>query len=148
MMDKANTSKWLAHLLGRDSYDVLANTAQPILNSGLSYLQDSALLVLQNNIDAKNDKDIEHEGLLVPQKAFINSYAEPFKKFFMTELIDWGYANQKVFVDSLQWKRIDQTGHLLYNPTTKEILGVSWQNIDREEVKKEFRNGGVLHCLA
>jgi hypothetical protein len=53
----------VAHLLGKDLYDVLANTAQPLLNYGLSYLQDSALLVIQNNIDAENDEDIEHEGL-------------------------------------------------------------------------------------
>jgi hypothetical protein len=134
----------VAHLLGKDSYDVLANTAQPLLNYGLSYLQDSALLVIQNNVDAENDEDIKHKGLLVPRKAFINSYAQPFQKFFMTEPIDRGHAHQKVLVNSMQWKSIEQTGRLVYNPTTREILAVSWQNIDQEEVKKEFRDGGIL----
>jgi hypothetical protein len=83
----------VAHLLGQDSYDVLASTAQPILNYGLSYLQDSALLVIRNNVDAENEEDIEHEGLLVPWKAFINSYAQPFQKFFMTQPIDQGNAH-------------------------------------------------------
>jgi hypothetical protein len=138
----------VAHLLGKYSYDVLANTAQPILNYGLSYLQDSTLLVIQNNIDAEDDKDTEHEGLPVPWKAFINSYAQPFQKFFMTEPIDRGHAHQKVLVDAMQWKSIEQTGRLLYNPTTKEILGVSWQTIDRKEVKKEICNVGVVQFLA
>ena len=44
----------------------------------------------------------------------------------------------------MKWQSIEQTGRLLYNPLTKKILGVSWQNIDREEVQKEFRDGGVV----
>jgi hypothetical protein len=56
----------------------------------------------------------------------------------MTEPIDRGHAHQKVLVDSMQWKSIEQTGRSVYNATTREILGVSWQNIGQEEVKKEF----------
>jgi hypothetical protein len=39
---------------------------------------------------------------------------------------------------------IEQSGSLLYDPTSKEILGVLWQNIDWEEVKKEFRDGRMV----
>jgi hypothetical protein len=84
----------------------------------------------------------------VPRKAFINSYAQPFQKFFMTEPIDQGHAHKKVLVDSMQWKSIEYTGRLLYNPTTKQISGVSWQNIDQEEVKKKFRDGGMTQFSA
>jgi hypothetical protein len=137
----------VAHLLGKDSYDVLCNTAQPILNEGLSYLQDSALLVIRTK--AENDEDIPHqECMLVPRKAFIDSHAAPFKKFFMTEPVDQGDEHQKVLVDSLEWKSIEQSGSLLYDPTTKEISGVSWQNNDREEVKKEFRDGRTVRFSA
>jgi hypothetical protein len=38
--------------------------------------------------------------------------------------------------------------YFLYDPTTKQISGVSWQNIDREKVKKEFLDGGVVRFLA
>jgi hypothetical protein len=38
--------------------------------------------------------------------------------------------------------------YFLYDPTTKQISGVSWQNIDREEVKKEFLDGGGVGFLA
>jgi hypothetical protein len=37
-----------------------------------------------------------------------------------------------------------QSGSLLYDPSAKVISGVSWQNPDREEVKKEFRDGRVV----
>jgi hypothetical protein len=134
----------VAHLLGKDSYHVLCNTAQPILNEGLSYLQGSALLVIRNNVDAENNDDVQQECILVPRKAFINSYATPFQKFFMTEPVDQGDEHQKVLVDSSEWKSIEQSARLLYDPTTKEITGVSWQNINREEVKKEFRDGGSV----
>jgi hypothetical protein len=73
----------------------MCNTAQPILNYGMYYLQDSALLVIRNN----GDDDIEQEGMLVPRKAFTNSYAPPFQQFFMNEPIDRGnHAHQKVLV--------------------------------------------------
>jgi len=94
---------------------VLIKTVQPIINQGLGHLQDSALLVIQNNVDAKKDEDIQHEGLLVPWKAFINLYAQPFQKFFMTELVDQGVANQKVLVDSMEWKSIEQRTNWAFN---------------------------------
>jgi hypothetical protein len=58
----------VSHLLGKDSYDILLSTAQPILDCGFRYLQDSALPVISNNINAK---DTQQECLLVPRKAFI-----------------------------------------------------------------------------
>jgi hypothetical protein len=64
----------VAHLLGKDSYDILLKKAQPILDEGIRHLQDCAL----NNVGAENDEDIQQECLLVPRKAFINSYAQPF----------------------------------------------------------------------
>jgi hypothetical protein len=131
----------VSHLLGKDSYDVLCHTAQPLLNEGLAYLQDSALLIIRNNTDAENPEDIQQECMLVPRKAFINSYAQPFSKFFMSQPIDRGDDNQKVLIDSMSWKTTEQSGGLIYNSTTKLISGVSWQNDDREEVKKEFRDG-------
>jgi hypothetical protein len=112
-----------AYLLGKDSYHVLANTAQPILNYGMRYLQDSALLVIRNNVDAENGEDIQHEGMLVPRKAFVDSYAQPFQKFFMNEPIDLGDEHQKVLLDSMQWRSIEQSGRLLYDPTIKVISG-------------------------
>jgi hypothetical protein len=106
----------------------------------MRYLQDSALLVIRNNVDAENDEDVQHEGMLVPQKAFVNSYAQPFQQLFMNEPIDLGDEHQKVLVDSMQWRSIDQSGRLLYDSTTKVISSVSWQNLDHEEVKKKFRD--------
>jgi hypothetical protein len=91
---------------------------------------------------------MEHKGLLVSCKAVINSYALPFQKFFMSEPIDRGHAQQKVLVDSMQWKCIEQTGRLLLNATNNAITGVSWQNINSEEVRKEFCDGGVVPFLA
>jgi hypothetical protein len=73
----------IAHLLGKDPYAVLCNTAQPILNKGFNFLQDSTLLVILTNV--KNGKDSQQQGLLVPRKAFIDSFAQPFQKFFMTK---------------------------------------------------------------
>ncbi len=89
----------VAHLLGKDSYDILLKTAQPILDKGLRHLQDCALLVIRNNVRAENDEDIQQECLLVPRKAFINSYAQPFQKFFMTDPVDKGNEHQKVLID-------------------------------------------------
>jgi hypothetical protein len=46
----------VSHLLGTDLYDVLCNTAQPILNEGLSHLQGSSLVlvgVVQHNVGAE-----------------------------------------------------------------------------------------------
>jgi hypothetical protein len=134
----------VAHLLGKNLYDILIKTAQAILHKGLRHLQDCALLVIQNNIGAENDEDIQQECLLVPRKAFINSYVQPFQKFFMTDPVDEGNENQKVLVDCLEWKTIEQSGSLLYDPTVKVISGVSWQNPDQEEVKKEFWDGRVV----
>jgi hypothetical protein len=40
---------------------------------------------------------------------------------------------------------IEQSGTLLYNPITEAIYDVScWQNLDQEEVKKDFRDGHVV----
>jgi hypothetical protein len=134
----------VAHLLGKDLYDILIKTAQPILGKGLRQLQDCALLVIRNNVGAENDKDIQQECLLVQRKAFINSCAQPFQKFFMRDPVEKGNKNQKVLVACLEWKTIEQSGSLLYDPTAKVISGVSWQNPYREEVKKEFWDGRVV----
>jgi hypothetical protein len=131
----------VSHLLGKYSYDVLCHTAQPMLNEGFGYLQDSALLVIRNNVDADNAEDMQQECMLVPRKAFVNSFAQPFHKFFMSEPVDLGNENQKVIIDSMEWKSIKQSGSLLYDSTTNLISGVLWQNVDREEVKKKFRDG-------
>jgi hypothetical protein len=48
----------------------------------------------------------------------------------------------------MQWKSIEQRGSLLYDTTTKEILGVLWQSIDQEEVKQEFHDGHSVRFLA
>ncbi len=76
--------------------------------------------------------------MIAPRKAFMNSYAQPFQKFFMMEQIEKGTVHQKVLINSLEWKTIEQSGTLLYNPTAKAISGVSWQNLDWEEVKTKF----------
>jgi hypothetical protein len=73
----------VAHLRGKDSYGILIKMAQPTLDKGLHHLQACALLVILNNVGAENDEDIQQECLLVPKKAFINSYAQPFQKFFI-----------------------------------------------------------------
>jgi hypothetical protein len=86
--------------------------------------------------------------MLVPRKAFINSYAHPFQKFFMAEPVDSDDEHQKVLIDTLAWKSIDQSGSLLYDINTNTISGVTWQNLEREEVKKEFRDGRVVGFLA
>ena len=62
----------------------------------------------------------------------------------MTDPVDKGSEHQKVLVDCLESKTIEQRGSLLYDPTAKVISGVSWQNPDREEVKKEFQDGRVV----
>jgi hypothetical protein len=139
----------VAHLLGKDSYDVLLNTAQPILNKGLSYLQDSALLVIRNNVDDEDDDDgVRKECMLVPRKAFVNSYSNLFQKFFMPKPVDGGNDHQKVLIDSSEWKSVEQSGSLLYDATTREISGVSWQNLERESVEKKFRDGHVIKYSA
>ena len=69
------------------------------MKASASYLQDSALLVIQNNVDAENDEDIQQGCILVPwNKAFVKSYSPPFQKFFMTEPVDQGGGHQKVLV--------------------------------------------------
>ena len=66
----------------------------------------------------------------------------------MADPVDLGNEHQKVLVDSLEWKSIAQSGSLIYNPTTRAITGVSWQNMDREAVKKEFRDGSTVIFLS
>jgi hypothetical protein len=58
--------------------------------------------------------------MLVPQMAFINLDAQQFQKFFMTKPVDGGNEHQKVLIDSLEWKSIEQSGSLLYDPTRKK----------------------------
>ena len=71
-------------------------------------------MVIQNNMDPENDEDIQQEGIFVPwKKAFINSYAAPFQKFFMTKPVDQGDKHQKVLVDYSERKSIGQSGGLL-----------------------------------
>jgi hypothetical protein len=43
---------------------------------------------------------------------------------------------------------MEQSGTLLHDPTTKEISGVLWQNIDQEEVKMEFGDGSLVRFSA
>jgi hypothetical protein len=46
---------------------------------GLHHLQERALLVLiGKNIGDENDEGVQQECMIVPRKAFINSYAQPF----------------------------------------------------------------------
>jgi len=134
----------VAHLLGKDSYDILLKTAQPLLDMSLRQLQDCALLVIRNDIGNENEDDVQQECLLVPRRAFINSYAEPFQKFFTMDPIDDGDEHQKVLIDSFEWECIGQSGSLLYDKTTREISGVTWQNQDREGMTKAFRDGHVV----
>jgi hypothetical protein len=120
-----------------------------MLNAGLSYLQGSALLVIRDNVHPENNENVQQACcMLVPRKAFINSHAATFKKFFMTEPVDLGDEHQKVLVASAEWKSAEQSAALLYDPMTKESSGASWQNVNREEVKKEFRDGGLVRFSA
>ena len=132
----------VAHLLGKDSYDVLLATAQPILNEGLSQLQDSALLVIRNN--AESDDDVQQECMLVPRTAFINSYSDLFRRFFMLKPTDSDNHHQKVLIDSAELNGLAQSGGLLYDCATLEISGASWRNAEQEVTEKKFRDGRVV----
>jgi hypothetical protein len=85
--------------------------------------------------------------MLVTRKAFINSYAQLFQKFFMTEPVDSDNEHQKVLINTFAWKSIEQSGSLLYDTNTKTISGVSGQNLEWEVVKKEVCDGHVAEFL-
>jgi hypothetical protein len=65
----------LAHLLGKDLYNVLENTANPDLRMGFRLLQSSSLLVVGSGT--------VKECILVPRNAFINTLASPIQGFIM-----------------------------------------------------------------
>ncbi len=65
----------LAHLLGKDSYDILEKTVNPDLRKAFELLQASSLLV----VGVGKVK----ECFLVPRNAFINALALPIPGFFM-----------------------------------------------------------------
>jgi hypothetical protein len=123
----------IAHLLGKDSYDVPCNATKPMLDRSLYHLQESSLLVTGNNVGAENDEDVQEECMLVFRKAFINSYAQPFQKFFMMEPVDQNskYHNKVVL-------------YFIILQLANATHGISWQNIYHEEVKKELGDGQVV----
>jgi hypothetical protein len=48
----------------------------------------------------------------------------------MKEPVHRGNGHQQVLTGSLEWKTIEQSGSLLYNPTAQGISGISWHNLD------------------
>jgi hypothetical protein len=128
---------FLSHLLGKDSYEVLENTAAPDIRKGLQYLQESMLLIVVFRG--------ERECLLVPRIAFVNANALPFQQIFLEPPVDRGNVNQKLLVDTNLWDAVAQSGTLLYNENdSNEIRGVQWQNSAREDVIKRFRDGASV----
>jgi hypothetical protein len=64
-------------------------------------------------------RETQQECMLVPWKAFVSFFAQPFQEFFMMEPVNQGNKNLKVLINSMQWKSIEQSGSLLYDTTTK-----------------------------
>jgi hypothetical protein len=81
----------LAHLLGKDSYNVLKNTVNPDLRMGFQLPQSSSFLVVGSGT--------VKECILVPRNAFINALALPIQGFFMEPPNDRGNENQKLLVE-------------------------------------------------
>jgi hypothetical protein len=123
----------LAHLLGKDSYNVLENTFNPDLRMGFRLLQSLSLLVVGSGT--------VKECILVPRNAFIKALASPIQGFFMEPPNDRGNENQKVLVENDSLDKIGQTGSFIFNSDDNSISGVSWQVSSREDVTKEFRDG-------
>jgi hypothetical protein len=88
----------LAHLLGKDLYDVLEKTVDPDLRKAFELLQASSLLV----VGVGKVK----ECLLVPRNAFINALALPIPGFFVEPPKDNGNDNQKLLVKNNSWNEI------------------------------------------
>jgi hypothetical protein len=63
----------LAHLLGKDSYDILEKTVNPDLQQGFNLLQASSLLVV--------GFEKVKECIRVPRNAFINALSLPIPGF-------------------------------------------------------------------
>jgi hypothetical protein len=123
----------LAHLLGKDSYDILEKTVNPDLRKAFDLLQASSLLV----VGVGKVK----ECLLVPRNAFINALAIPIPGFFVEPPKDNGNDNQKLLVESNSWNEIRQTGYFIFDKVEKAISGVGWQVSSRKHMMKEFRDG-------
>jgi hypothetical protein len=123
----------LAHLLGKDSYNVLDTTVNPDLQMGFRLLQSSSLLVVGSGT--------VKECILVPRNAFINALASLIQDFFMERPNDRGNENQKLLVENDSWDEIGQTESFIFNSDNNSISGVSWQVSSREDVTKEFRDG-------
>jgi hypothetical protein len=123
----------LAHLLGKDSYNILEKTVNPDLRKGFNLLQASSLLV----VGIGKVK----ECILVPRNAFINALSLPILGFFSEPPKDNVNANQKLLVENSSWDEIPQTGYFTYNKVEKTISGAGWQVSSREDVVKEFRDG-------
>ncbi len=109
----------LAHLLGKDSYDILEKTVNPDLRKAFELLQASSLLV----VGVGKVK----ECFLVPRNVFINALALPIPGFFMEPPKDNGNDNQKVLVKNNSWNEIRQSGYFIFNKVEKAISGVGWQ---------------------
>ena len=103
----------LAHLLGKDSYNVLENTINPDLRMGFRLLQSSSLLVVGSGT--------VKECILVPRNAFINALASPIQGFFMEPPNDRGNENQKLLVENDSWDEIGQTGSFIFNSDDNSI---------------------------
>jgi hypothetical protein len=88
----------LAHLLGKDSYNVLfENTVNPDLQKSFMLLQSSSLLV------ASNGK--VKECILVPRNAFIDALTLTILDFHMELTNGSGEENQKLLEDSDCWEK-------------------------------------------
>jgi hypothetical protein len=95
----------------------------------------------------ENEENVQQGYMLpVPRKVFVNLCAQPFQKCFMMEPVDQGNEQQKLLIDSLEWKTIEEcASSLLNDPTSQAISGISLQNLDdRKDVKKESCNGHVV----
>jgi hypothetical protein len=123
----------LAHILGKDSYDVLEKTVNPDLRKAFELLQASSLLV----VGIGKVK----ECLLVPQNAFINALALPIPGFFMEPPKDSGNDNHKLLVENNSWNEIRQTGCFIFDKVKKAISAVGWQVLSQKQMTKEFRHG-------
>jgi hypothetical protein len=111
-MDRGGAVK-LAHLLGKDSYNVLENTVNPDLRMCFWLLQSSSLLVVGSGT--------VKECILVPRNAFINALASPIEGFFMEPPNDRGNENQKLLVENASWDEIGQTGSFIFDSDENSI---------------------------
>eukprot|EP00957_Ditylum_brightwellii_P119859 9145739-Ditylum_brightwellii.AAC.1 len=123
----------IAHLMAKDSQDILVKIIQPNIHKGTTDLHSAAVVVIQNKHNVRLT--------LVHHKSIIGAFTDIFQRFIMCEPHDSGNGHQQILSsvaeDDIVTRRADFTMYQTDNGICG-ISGIRWKRKNSNEYENKL----------